>query len=189
MRTIIGAALALGLLGAAGAASAEQWIDYSPAKGVWVKTFVHVEPSKIDDYLVALKKTWVPSEEMAKKRGLIDRYLVQVQVNPGASGPNVVMREHYVSMAALDPDKDRDMAMQKDYEKMSPKATNDAEQADRGKYRTLVSAFSQRRTAGRGRRTGRRARRRAGFARRRSATWRLGSGPALHQAPGTPAGE
>ena len=124
---------------AAGVAYAEEWVDYIPVKGVWMKTAVHVEPNKIDDYLVALKKTWVPSEEMAKKHGLIDRYLVQVSYNASTAGPNVMLLEHYVSMAALDPDKTRDVAMDKEAESMFPKTAMEAEQANRGKYRSMVS--------------------------------------------------
>jgi hypothetical protein len=139
MKTLVGALAASAAMMIAGSAAAEQWVDYAPVKGVWVKTYVHVEPSKIDDYLVALKKTWVPSEEMAKKHGLIDQYLVQVNVNASTAGPNVVLLEHYVSMAALDPNKEQDMAMEKEYDSMFPKAANDAEQANRSKYRSMVS--------------------------------------------------
>ena len=137
---IIGACTAAGLVtGAASVAVADQWIDYTPVKGVWSKTLVHVEPSRIDDYLVALKKTWVPAEEMAKRHGLIDTYFVQVAVDSDTSGPNILLGEHYVSMAALDPDRERDLAMQKEFEQMMPKSASQAEQGERAKYRTVVS--------------------------------------------------
>jgi hypothetical protein len=139
MKSAISASLAAGiLLSMAGAVRAEPWVDYTPAKGVWDKTYVHVEPSRIDDYLVALKKTWVPEEESAKRHGLIDQYVVQVQANASTTGPNVMLGVHYVSMSALDPDRTRDMAMQKEAEQMLPKAAAAAEQEARGKYRTLM---------------------------------------------------
>ena len=135
MRALIGACAVAGLLTVAGAvAVADQWVDYTPTKGVWSKTLVHVEPSRIDDYLVALKKTWVPAEEMAKKHGLIDNYIVQAAVNSDTSGPNVLLGEHYVSMAVLDPNKERDLAMRVEFERMMPKTAAMAEQADRAKY-------------------------------------------------------
>ena len=140
MRALIGVCAVAGLLTVAGTvALADQWVDYTPTKGVWSKTLVHVEPSRIDDYLVALKKTWVPAEEMAKKHGLIDNYFVQVAVNSDTSGPNVLLGEHYVSMAVLDPNKERDMAMRAELEQMMPKTAAMAEQTERAKYRTIVS--------------------------------------------------
>ena len=60
----------------AGAASAEPYTDWTPQKGLWHITTVKVDPSHIDDYLVGLKKTWVPGEEIAKKHGatfLVDK--------------------------------------------------------------------------------------------------------------------
>jgi hypothetical protein len=120
------------------AAQADPWVDYTPAKGVWDKTYVHVDSSRIDDYLVALKKTWVPEQERAKKHGLVDQYVVQVLANPATTGPNVMLGIHYLSMAALDPEKSRDMAMQAEAEKAIPKAASAAEQEVRAKYRTIV---------------------------------------------------
>jgi hypothetical protein len=140
MRALIGACAVAGLLAIAGTvALADQWVDYTPTKGVWSKTLVHVEPGRIDDYLVALKKTWAPAEEMAKRHGLIDNYFVQVAVNTDTSGPNVLLGEHYVSMAVLEPNKERDLAMKAEFDRMMPKTAAMAEQAERAKYRTIVS--------------------------------------------------
>jgi len=139
MKAALGMIAALGLTMAVGAAKADPWVDYTPTKGVWVKTWVHVEPSKIDDYLVALKKTWVPGEEMAKSKGLIDDYIVQVAVNDATAGPNVMLGEHYVSFAMMDPNKERDLAMEAEFEKMMPKQAAATEQENRAKYRTMVS--------------------------------------------------
>ena len=139
MRLTMSAAITAGFaLSIAGAARSEPWVDYTPAKGVWDKTYVHVEPSRIDDYLVALKKTWVPEQESAKKHGLIDQYVVQVAVSASTTGPNVMLGVHYVSMATLDPDRTRDMARQAEAEKAFPKAVAATEQEARAKYRTLL---------------------------------------------------
>jgi len=136
----IGVCVAAAVLAtAATVAVADQWIDYTPMPGVWSKTMVHVEPSRVDDYLVALKKTWIPEEELAKKHGIIDSYFVQVALNTDTSGPNVMLGEHFVSMAVREPDKERDMAMVKEEEQMMTKAAAMAEQGERAKYRTVVS--------------------------------------------------
>ncbi|WP_297514824.1 hypothetical protein [uncultured Caulobacter sp.] len=131
------AALAM-VMAAASAAKAEQWVDYAPGKGVYVKTYVHVEPNKIDDYLVGLKKTWAPGEEIMKKAGLLLSYSVQVNVNAQTTEPNVVMIEQYANFAAMDPNKALDLKLKAEFDKAFPKPQADAIQAERGKWRTFV---------------------------------------------------
>jgi hypothetical protein len=93
---------------------ADPYTDYTPEKGVWQVTTVKVDPNHVDDYLVGLKKSWVPGEELAKKHGVIDNYFVMVNANGADPGGNVLLGEHYVSYAAMGPDKARDMEMQKE---------------------------------------------------------------------------
>ena len=132
--------LAIGACLAATAASAEPWIDYTPAKGAYIKTMVHVDPGRIDDYLSdVIKKTWVPSQESAKRHGVIDSYMVQVKTDPYGPGPNVALIVHYPTMATYDPDKARDMAMDQEFRAIQPKATEGAVQVERAKYRTVVA--------------------------------------------------
>ena len=134
--TILGAC-ALFLAGA-GAASAEQWVDYAPQKGVWSVTTVKVDPNKIDDYLVGLKAGWVPGEELAKKHGDIDNYFVMVKVNAADGQGNVLLGEHYVSFAKFDPDKKHDQMMQKEMEAIVSKEKSNAAVEGYNKYRTFV---------------------------------------------------
>ena len=134
----IAACAAGAVLTMACAAWAEPWVDFTPAKGVWDKTYIHVEPSRIDDYMVALKKTWIPEQESAKKHGLVDQYIVQIAMNSATTEPNVMLGVHYVSMAMLDPDKARDMAMEKEADQAMSKTAAATEQEVRAKYRTTV---------------------------------------------------
>ena len=135
---LAGAAGALCLAATAGA-RAEPWTDYTPQKGAYVYTLVHVEPGHIDDYLVALKKTWIPTEEGMKSRGLIDSYSVQVKQNVYGDGPNVITVEHWPSLAGMDPDKVRDQEMDAQFHKILPKADEPALAAERAKYRKILS--------------------------------------------------
>jgi len=121
------------------AASAEPWIDWSPQKGVWSVTSVKVDPNHVDDYLTGLKKVWVPGEEYAKKQGMIDQYEVMVNVN-AAAGANVLLIEHLTSFAMLDPNKKRDMEMQKAMEAQMPKTQQEGMVAGFDKYRSFVGS-------------------------------------------------
>jgi len=99
---------------------------------------VKVDPNHIDDYIVGLKRTWVPGEEAAKRHGIIDWYGINVKMNGGDGQANVVLVEHVVSAAMLDPDKARDQAMEKESFAAMPKDQMDAKVKDFDKYRTFV---------------------------------------------------
>jgi hypothetical protein len=122
------------------AAFAEQWTDYTPMKGAYVKTMIHVEPGKIDDYLTnVVKKVWAPSQESAKRHGVIDSYTVQVKSDVYGPGPNVALIVHYPTMTTMDPDKARDQAMDKEFQTIQPRSEEPAIIAERAKYRTVLS--------------------------------------------------
>jgi hypothetical protein len=121
-----------------GAAAAEPYVDYTPQKGVWHVTTVKVDSNHIDDYVTGLKKTWVSSEELAKKHGLIDSYEIMVKINPADGAGNVLMIEHIPSLALMEPDKARDQAMMKESYAQMSKADSDARVKEYDKYRTFV---------------------------------------------------
>lgn len=132
-------ALALGAgLGLAGAAAAEPWTDWMPMKGATEVVTLKVDPNHIDDYLTGIRRTWVAEQERAKAHGIIDSYSVVVKLNSNA-GPNVRLITHYPSLANLDPDKARDLAMLAEGRKQMSDA--DAQKMVEGydKYRTFVS--------------------------------------------------
>lgn len=126
------------LAGWIGSASAKEWVDYSPGKGVWEVTMVKVDPNKIDDYLVGLKKSWVPGAEIAKKHGVIDDYFVMTKVNASDGQGNVLLGQHYTSFAVMDPNKERDQAMDKEGEAIMSDAQAKAMVEGYDKYRTFV---------------------------------------------------
>jgi hypothetical protein len=123
---------------AAGAAIAEPYVDYNPVKGAWHTITVKVDPSHIDDYLVGIKKTWVPGEEIAKKRGLIDSYSVKLKMTASDGGGNVLLIEHIPNLGLMEPDKARDLAIQKEVYDVMSKDKMDAQVRDFDKYRTFV---------------------------------------------------
>lgn len=138
MKRFVCAALATGALILAGSAAAEPYQDYTPQKGAWQITEVHVDPSHIDDYLTGLKTSWAPGEEIAKKHGLIDDYLVMVKVDPAGASANVLLAQHFTSLAALEPDKARDQAIESESYAALPKTKGEEMVAGFEKYRTFV---------------------------------------------------
>lgn len=136
-KTLLAIGLAAGLL-TASAAFAEPYADYTPVKGAWHVTTIKVDPNHIDDYVTGLKKTWATGEELAKKHGVIDQYMILLKLNSGA-GANVQLIEHYPSLANLEPDKARDLALQKEGEAMVSKDNMMKSVGEFDKYRTFVS--------------------------------------------------
>lgn len=129
----LGAALCL-----AGAATAEPYTDYTPTKGALEIVTVKVDPNHLDDYLTGLSHDWVKGQEMAKRHGIIDWYAVNVKLNANA-GPNVELVTHYPSLANLEPDKTRDMAMRAEARAAVSKEQEANIVAGYDKYRSFVS--------------------------------------------------
>jgi len=138
MKYTIGA-LALGAgLCLVSAAFAEPYTDYTPIRGATEVITLKVDPNHLDDYLTGLSKDWVKGQEMAKRHGVIDSYSVGVKLNSNA-GDNVVLLVHYPSLANLEPDKERDLAMEKEARAAVSKDDESKIVAGYDKYRTFVS--------------------------------------------------
>ena len=137
-RHLVSGALGALALCAATTARAEAWVDYTPETGVWDINAIDVDPNHIDDYLVGLKKSQVPFFEILKKRGMIDAYKFVVRNGYAKNSPSVLIMVHYTSMAALAPDKARDMAIEKEVRAGFSKEQGDAAVAGYEKYRTFI---------------------------------------------------
>ena len=134
--------IALGIAAAAFAVStayADPYKDYTPTKGVWQVTTLKVDPNHVDDYLVGLKRGLVPTMESAKKHGVIDDYFVMVNPNDADDSGNVLIGQHFVSFAAMDPDKARDTAMLNEALAAMSKEEGNKLTGGFDKYRTFVS--------------------------------------------------
>ncbi len=95
-------------------AQAEMYKDYTPQKGAWSVQAIEVDPSHVDDYLTGIRKSLIVSFDILKKRGLIDDYWVLSRAGYSRDRPNVLIGVHYPSLAALEPDKARDQALEKE---------------------------------------------------------------------------
>ena len=140
MKMLSTVALAAGIAAfAVSTTSADPYKDYTPTKGVWQVTTVKVDPNHIDDYLVGLKRALVPSMESAKRHGVIDDYFVMVNANDADDSGNVLIGQHYVSFAAMDPDRTRDMQMQKEALALMSKEEGNKLTNGFDKYRTFLN--------------------------------------------------
>ena len=62
-------AFALFLASATAVADLEPWKDYEASQQVWSVTTIRVQPNMDDAYLEGIYKTWVATNEAAKKLG------------------------------------------------------------------------------------------------------------------------
>jgi len=138
MKTFFGIACAVSILTLASAGHTEPYKDYTPQKGVWQVQEVHVDPNHIDDYLTGIKTSLVPSQEIAKKHGLIDDFMVLVRMDSSGGGANVMFVTHYPSLAAMEPDKARDQAMEQENYAVMSKEKGEALVGGFDKYRNFV---------------------------------------------------
>ncbi len=120
------------------AAHAKQYVDYTPGKGAWEINAVEVDPNHVDDYLVGLRHTQAPLFDILKKHGLIDDYRVVVRNGYTKGSPNVLIETHLPSFALLDPDKARDMALDKEMLATLPEEQGKAAIAGYEKYRQFL---------------------------------------------------
>ncbi|MET0269821.1 MAG: hypothetical protein ABW173_05270 [Sphingomonas sp.] len=96
-------AIAAALAGSA--ASADPYVDHTPATGVWNVVSMEVDPNHLDDYLKGLRRTQQIGMEIMRKRGMIET--------------------HYTSAVMLAPDKARDMAIEKEMYAAMPRTEAD----------------------------------------------------------------
>lgn len=124
-------------LTASGAIS-KQWVDYSPTKGFWEINAIECDPNHVDDYLTGLRRTQASVFEALKRRGLVDDYKFLVRNGYVKNSPSVVIMAHFTSAAALEPDKARDEAIEKEITAGMTEADGKAAVAGYEKYRTFI---------------------------------------------------
>jgi len=132
------AALAATISIGAATAYAKQYVDYTPQKGLWEINAIEVDPNHVDEYLTGLRQSQLPTFEVMKSHGVIDDYRVVVRTGYVKGSPNVLIQVHYPSAAMLDPDKARDMIIDKESNARFSEEQNKAAVANYEKYRTFI---------------------------------------------------
>lgn len=81
--------------------------DYDISDNVWAVTTVKVNSNMVDHYLEGIQKSWVSSQQAAKKLGHIEDYFVYTSALPNSGDFNVLLVTRFKSGADLLPSKTR----------------------------------------------------------------------------------
>ncbi len=103
--TLIALSLLLG--SAAALADLEPWKDYDQSDAVWSITTIRVQPNMDDAYLEGLAKTWVTTNEVAKKLGQIEEYEIYRSDIPQSGDFNLLLIVKFAKTEDLAPNKAR----------------------------------------------------------------------------------
>jgi hypothetical protein len=138
MKAVLNALIGAGLVSLGTAALADPYVDYTPQMGYWQINAIEVDPNHVDEYLTGLRTSQVTGFEVLKKRGLIDDYKFMVRNGYVKGSPNVLIMTHSPTSANLDPNKERDLAIEKEMYAAFSKEQGDKAVAGYEKYRTFI---------------------------------------------------
>jgi hypothetical protein len=125
-------------------ADLEPWKDYSMSESVWSVTTIKVHSNMDDAYLEGLKKTWIASNEVAKKLGQIEEYHIYRSDLPESGTFNLLLVVKFKNSDALAPTKARYDAFMKDWGAERNKKTTDIAQHDYPAMRDITGDYFMR---------------------------------------------
>lgn len=120
------------------------WKDYSVSDSVWSVTTIKVYSNLEDAYLEGLKKTWVASNEIAKKLGQIEDYHIYRSDLPESGAFNLLLIVKFKNSEAMAPNKARYEAFMKEWGEERNKQTTDTAQHEYPKLRDITGEYSMR---------------------------------------------
>lgn len=106
MATIASAAL-LGLAAVPAHAAFEEYKDYELSQEVWYMTTVRVDEGQFDTYLEGLKRTWIDTNEIAKKLGHITDYAIYTNMLPAGDAFDLILLIKLPNTESTGPSKKR----------------------------------------------------------------------------------
>lgn len=135
--------LSLGLVCCAGAAHADlkPFTDYSYSDSVWSVTTIKVHSNMEDAYLEGLKRTWVASNEVARKLGQIEDYHIYLSDLPESGSFNLLLVVRFKNNEALAPNKARYDAFMKEWGAERDKRTTETAQKEYPAMRDIVGEY------------------------------------------------
>ena len=122
-------------------ADLEPFSDYDQSRSVYHLTTIQVDPNMHDAYLEGIEKTWVSSNEIAKKLGHIVDYAIYRSTLPESGDFNLMLVIEYASAADLEPDKEKYNAFIKAWGKETADEVNDYSQTNYPAMRTIDGEY------------------------------------------------
>ena len=134
---------ALSLIAFSGAvfADLEPYKDYDVSDAVWSVSTIRVDANMDDAYLEGIKKTWVASNEVAKKLGQIESYSIFRSDLPQSGDFNLLLIVKFANTADLAPNKERYAAFMKERGEATAKETIDYSQKNYPGMRSITGQY------------------------------------------------
>jgi hypothetical protein len=125
-------------------ADLEPWTDYETSDAVWSVTTIRVAPNMDDAYLEGLAKTWVSTNEIAKKLGQIEDYKIYRSDLPQSGDFNLLLVVKFKNTSDLAPSKARYDVFMKELGKEESDKVTEYSQKNYPAMREIVGEYQVR---------------------------------------------
>ena len=129
------------LFASSAAADLTPWEDYEVSDAVWSVSTIRVHPNMDDAYLEGIKKTWVASNEVAKKLGQIEDYAIYRSDLPQSGDFNLLLVVKFANTADLAPNKARYEAFMKEWGEAQAEETSEYAQQNYPAMREITGQY------------------------------------------------
>jgi hypothetical protein len=125
-------------------ADLEPYKDYDVSEAVWSVSTIQADPNMDDAYLEGIKKTWVASNEVAKKLGQIESYAIYRSDMPQSGDFNLLLVVKFAKTSDLAPNKARYDAFMKAMGEAQSKEATEYSQKNYPGMRTITGQYQLR---------------------------------------------
>ena len=125
-------------------ADLEPYKDYEVSDAVWSVSTIRVDPNMDDAYMEGIKKTWVASNEVAKKLGQIESYSIFRSISPQSGDFNLLLVVKFANTSDLAPNRERYDAFMKEMGEARSKETTEYSQKNYPGMRTITGEYLMR---------------------------------------------
>ncbi len=134
--------LAMGVASTAAFAELEPYKDYTPSDAIWSVTTIKVYPNMEDVYLEGLKKTWVATNEIAKRLGQIEDFHIDESALPASGTFNLMLVIKSKNAEAMGPNKARYQAFMKEWGEARKKEVTETVQKTYRNLRDITGEYA-----------------------------------------------
>jgi hypothetical protein len=138
------AVLLVGVTGAVALADLTPFKDYETSESVWSISAIKVDSNMGDAYLEGIKRTWIASNEVAKKLGQIEEYRILRSDLPDSGDFNMLLMVKFKNTSDLGPSRARYDAFMKEWGEARNKETTDFAQKNYPAMRKITGQYLMR---------------------------------------------